>query len=200
MFIIRKAILHAIAPFARVANKINWRAGRPYKSRFETLEPHIGKLAPGMIILSHKNYELTNWFISGYWTHIAVIASEKHIIEAVSRGVVKTSIDEFFSSIDDFIILEPAFCCRASMQKAVEYMERFMGYPYNFRFLPSDRSFTCIDLVGRAYSLSANIEKIKASSAPGVFNYITREVILPENILNLENAWNIIYGSRLQMA
>jgi hypothetical protein len=200
MFIIRKAILHAIAPFARVANKINWRAGRPYKSRFETLEPHIGKLAPGMIILSHKNYELTNWFISGYWTHIAVIASEKHIIEAVSKGVVKTHINEFFSSIDDFIILEPAFCCRASMLKAVEYMEKFMGYPYNFRFLPSERSFTCIDLVGRAYSLSANIEKIKASSSPGVFNYITREVILPENILNLENAWNIIHGSRLQMA
>jgi hypothetical protein len=200
MFIIRKAVLYAIAPFARIANKINWRFGRPYKIRFETLEPHIGKLAPGMIILSHKNYELTNWFISGYWTHIAVIASEEYIIEAVGRGVVKTRINEFFSSIDDYIILEPVFCCRDSMRKAVEYMERHMGYPYNFRFIPSDRSFTCIDLVGRAYSLSEHIKKTKASSSPGVYNFLTKEVIVPENILNLENAWNIIHGPQRQMA
>jgi uncharacterized protein YycO len=194
MYILRKTILHAIAPFARVANKINWRIGRPYKSQFETLQPHIWKLAPGMIILSHKNYELTNWFINGYWTHVSVIASDKYIIEAVSKGVVKTRINEFFSSIDDFIILEPAFCCRDSMLKAVEYMEKYMGYPYNFKFLPSENSFTCIDLVGRAYSLSSNIEKIKSSSASGMLNYLTREVILPENILNLEKAWNIVHG------
>ncbi|MEI6049065.1 MAG: YiiX/YebB-like N1pC/P60 family cysteine hydrolase [Bacteroidota bacterium] len=197
MFIIRKTILHAIAPFARVANKINWRVGRGYKSRFETLQPHIGKLVPGMIILSHKDYELTNWFISGYWTHVAVIASENYVIEAVSKGVIKTRLKEFFSSIDDFIILEPAFCGRASMLKAVEYMEKYMGYPYNFNFLPSDRSFTCIDLVGRAYSLSGNIEKIKSASSAGFINYITREVILPENILNLENGWNIVYGLKV---
>jgi hypothetical protein len=195
MYILRKTILHAIAPFAMFANKINWRIGRPYKRRFETLQPHVGKLAPGMVILSHKDYELTNWFISGYWTHVAVIASDDFIIEAVSKGVVKTPMNEFFSSIDDYIILEPAFCCRASMLRAVEYMEKYIGYPYNFRFLPSDRSFTCIDLVGRAYSLLGNIKKIKESTNQGVINYLTREVILPENILNIENGWEIVYGS-----
>jgi uncharacterized protein YycO len=198
MYIIRKTILHAIAPFAMFANKINWRIGRPYKRRFETLQPHVGKLAPGMVILSHKDYELTNWFIRGYWTHVAMIASEGFIIEAVSKGVVKTPMNEFFSSVDDYIILEPVFCCRASMLRAVEYMEKYIGYPYNFRFLPSDRSFTCIDLVGRAYSLFGNIEKIKVSSTPGVINYITREVIIPENILNLENTWQIVYEANIR--
>ena len=193
MFIIRKTILHAIAPFAMVANKINWRIGRPYRSQFATLQPHVEKLAPGMIILSHKDFELTNWFINGYWTHIAVIASENHIIEAVSKGVVKTNISEFFSSVDDFIILEPAFCSRSSMLKAVEYMEKYIGYPYNFKFIPSDQSFTCIDLVGKAYSLSEDIEKVKSSSTPGLINYLTREVILPENIMNIENGWRIVH-------
>jgi uncharacterized protein YycO len=200
MFIIRKTILHAIAPFARVANKINWRIGRPYKSQFIALQPHIGKLAPGMIILSHKNYELTNWFISGYWTHIAVIASEEHIIEAVSKGVVKTQIDVFFSSIDDYIILEPAFCCRNTMAGAVKYMEKYIGYPYNFRFLQCDQSFTGIDLVCQAYALNINNERSGSSTVPGLISYITREVLFPENILNLENAWNIVHSSRVQSA
>jgi uncharacterized protein YycO len=200
MFIIRKVILYAISPFARVANKINWRIGRPYKRSFETLQPHIGKLTPGMIILSHKDYELTNWFISGYWTHVAVIASENYIIEAVSKGVVKTPIDTFFSSTDDYIILEPAFCGRASMVKAVEYMEKYIGYPYNFKFLQCDRSFTCIDLVCRAYSLSISNEKVKSSAASGMISYITREVVLPESILKLENAWNIVYSSKVLTA
>ncbi len=193
MFIVRKTILHAIAPFAMVANKINWRIGRPYRSQFAALQPHIEKLAPGMIILSHKDFELTNWFINGYWTHVAVIASENHIIEAVSKGVVKTNICDFFSSVDDFIILEPVFCSRSSMLEAVRFMEQYIGYPYNFKFIPSNQSFTCIDLVGRAYSLSENIEKIKSSSAPGLINYLTREVILPENIMKIENGWKIVY-------
>jgi hypothetical protein len=189
---VRKAILYTISPFARVANKVNWRVGRPYKKGFDTIQPHIGRLAPGMIILSHKDYELTNWFISGYWTHVAVIASENTIIEAVSKGVIKTRINEFFSSIDDFIIIEPTFCSRASMLKAVEYMERYIGYPYNFNFLQSDQSFTCIDLVCRAYSLSIHSEKRRASATPGLIGYITQEVIMPESILNLDNAWSII--------
>jgi uncharacterized protein YycO len=199
MFIIRKIILCTIAPFARVANKINWRIGRPYKRSFETLQPHIGKLAPGMIILSHKDYELTNWFISGYWKHVAVIASENYIIEVVGEGVVKTRIDEFFSSVDNYVILEPVFCSQISMVKAVEYMEKYIGYPYNFTFLQCDGSFTCIDLVCRAYSLTIRNEKSR-SFTPGMIRYITREILYPENILNLENAWNIVYGSTAQIA
>ena len=79
------------------------------------------------------------------------------------------------------------------MLEAVEYMEKYIGYPYNFKFISSDQSFTCIDLVGKAYSLSEDIEKVKSSSTPGLINYLTREVILPENIMNIENGWRIVH-------
>jgi hypothetical protein len=192
MLIIRKAILYTISPFARIANKINWRIGRPYKKSFDIIQPYIGELAPGMIILSHKDYELTNWFISGYWTHVSVIASEDEIIEAVGKGVIKTPIREFFSSIDDFIILEPAFCSRESMANAVKYMERYIGFPYNFFFLQSERSFTCIDLVYRAYSLSVKKRECDTLKIPSLIRYVSRDVIMPENLLNLKNAWRIV--------
>jgi hypothetical protein len=200
MYLFRKALLYTISPFARIANRINWRIGRPYKSNFGKIQHRIGSLSPGMIILSHKNYELTNWFISGYWTHIAVLASKDFVIEAVSKGVLKTPVDQFFSSVDDYIILEPAFCSRNTMLKAVGYMERYLGYPYNFYFLPSEQSFTCIDLVCRAYSLSIGDEKSRNKKPSGIIGYISQDVIMPESILSLDKAWNIVFQSRFQTA
>jgi|WetSurMetagenome_2_1015567.scaffolds.fasta_scaffold485807_2 hypothetical protein len=188
----RKAILYAVSPFAMLANKINWRFGRPYKTKYDSFLPHISRFAPGMIILSHKDYELTNWFIRGYWTHVAMFASQDYIIEAVGRGVVRTPVKDFFSSIDDFIILEPKFCSRASMLEAVNYVQKYVGYPYNFKFLQSDRSFTCIDLICRAYDLSINNDKRMALTITGLMDYITEEVIMPQSILNLDNTWNVI--------
>jgi hypothetical protein len=200
MFILRKAILYTISPFARVANKINWRIGRPYKSCFDTIQPYMEKLAPGMIVLSHKDYELTNWFISGHWTHVSVIASEREIIEAVGQGVIKTPIRKFFSSVDDFMILEPTFCSRETMANAVKYMEKYIGYPYNFVFLQSEHAFTCIDLVYRAYSLSVKKADYNTLKLPGLFRYVSRDVIMPESLLNLEGAWQIVYKSLAETA
>ena len=95
----RKAILYSISPFAMLANKINWRFGRPYRRNYEFVKPHIQRFAPGMIILSHKDYELTNLFIGGYWTHVAIIVSQNEVIEAISKGVVKTNTKKFFSTL-----------------------------------------------------------------------------------------------------
>ena len=196
----RKAILYSISPFAMLANKINWRFGRPYRKNFDFVKPHIKRFAPGMVILSHKDYELTNLFIDGYWTHVAIFSSENEIIEAISKGVVKTNAKKFFSTIDDFIVLEPKFCDRITMQKAVEYANRYVGYPYNFKFLQNKRSFTCIDLICRAYSLSINNEKERSLTITGLVNYITEDVIMPESILKMEGAWNIVDLSNTKIA
>lgn len=196
---IREAILYAISPFAMAANKINWRFGRPYRKSYDVIKPHICRLVPGMVILSHKDYELTNLFISGYWTHVAMFVSENEIIEAISKGVVKTQAAKFFSTIDDFIILEPKFCSKSSMLKAVEYANRYVGYPYNFKFLQNNDSFTCIDLICRAYSLSISNEKSRSLTITGLLNYITEDVVKPENILEMENAWNAVDLSNAQI-
>jgi hypothetical protein len=192
---VRIAVLYFCSPFARIANKINWRIGRPYRSNFEADKLAEIILIPGMIILSHKDFELTNWFISGYWTHVAVVSTDGRVVQAVSKGVIKTGINEFFSSIDDFILMEPAFCCPNSMFRAAENMEKFLDYPYNFTFLSNGRSFTCIDLVCRAYAI--DIRKIKRHS-PGrnsFLGYFTREVMMPEYLLSIEKGWNIVHST-----
>lgn len=191
---LRKAFLYIISPFSRVANKINWRAGRPYRSSFETVRPLLGSIEPGMVILSHKNYELTNLFINGYWTHVAMLA-DGFVIEAVSRGVIRTPVDRFFSSVDDWIILEPVFCPRCSMKKAVAYMEQYIGYPYNFVFMPSENAFTCIDLVCKAYELPVRKGKTGNVHPLDLIGYFSRDIILPESILELSTHWRIFSRS-----
>lgn len=192
MYLFRRFLLILISPFSRLANKISWRAGRPYRSRFEQVRPYIGLIEPGMVILCHKEYELTNWFISGYWTHVAVMARENTIIEAVSRGVIRTPAEVFFSSIDDFIVLEPAFCMPSERLKAVEYMEQFIGYPYNFAFMPRDDAFTCIDLVCRAYGLPARKGKAGKIHPLDLIGYFSTDVILPENLLDASDSWRVV--------
>lgn len=192
MSTLRKAFLYLISPFSMLANKVSWRAGRPYRYAFETIKPHIGKFQPGMIILSHKEYELTNLFISGYWTHVAVVSTNHTVIEAISRGVIRTPAEVFFSSVDDFILLEPVFCQQADRLNAHAYMEKYIGYPYNFAFMPREDAFTCIDLVCRAYNLQVRKGKSGKVHPLDLIGYFSRDIILPENLLETANCWRIV--------
>lgn len=190
----RKAILLLISPFSMLANKISWRAGRPYRSTFDQVRPVIHCLEPGMVILSHKNYELTNVFINGYWTHVAMMG-EGFVIEAVSRGVIRTPVDRFFSSVDDWMILDPVFCPPCSRQNAVAFMEQYIGYPYNFAFMPRENAFTCIDLICKAYNLQARRGKSGDLHPLDLIGYFSRDIILPENILELPGCWRTVLRS-----
>jgi hypothetical protein len=52
-------------PFIRLANRINWRFGRSYKCERVNVDGIRPLLTPGMLVLTHKDYEFTNLFING---------------------------------------------------------------------------------------------------------------------------------------
>ncbi len=140
-----------LRPLTRAANRISWRFGRPYGCSARIPVGLPGRLLPGMVLLSHKKYELTNLFIPGYWTHAALVACSDEVLEAVSAGVTRRSLADFVSHADDVLVLRPAFCGPEEMRMAVRRAGQYLGLPYNFLFNPSEGSCYCSELVCRAY-------------------------------------------------
>lgn len=145
-----------------------------------------------MIVLSHKNYEFTNLFIKGYWTHAAVIVSNNEIVEALSSGVMQNNIRDFFSTSDDFIILEPINMDEKSKEEAVKFIKNKIGSPYNFSFIQSEDKFTCSDLVGRAYKITMPDQLEEPAESFSFINYLTSDVFRPEQVLQQNGMWKVV--------
>lgn len=189
---LRSAVFIMISPFSRIANKINWRFGRKFRFQDNYTEYIGNKLKPGMVVLSHKNYELTNLFIKGYWTHAAMVVSNNEIVEALSSGVMKNEVNSFFSKSDDFIILEPTVFDADIRNKAISYIKTKIGSPYNFSFIQCDDKFTCSDLVTRAYDMSITGNQESESQGFGLLDYLTSEVLYPEQVLQQQDQWKVV--------
>jgi hypothetical protein len=176
-------------PIIRLAGKISWRMGRPYKIRMDKLQDIKGKIKPGMVVLTRKEYELTNLFIPGYWTHTAMIVSDNEIVEAVRQGVMRKQIDEFFTTVDDFLILEPRFCDRSTMQNATKFAKNVIGYPYNYFFMPHHNSYFCTELIFNAYAHASGQEMNTEYKLRPVWDFTGDESYLPQKLAELSQYW-----------
>jgi hypothetical protein len=74
-------------------------------------------------------------------------------------------------------------------------MEQYIGYPYNFAFMPREDAFTCIDLICKAYNLQARSGKSGDLHPLDLIGYFSRDIILPENILELPGCWRTVLRS-----
>ena len=107
-----------------------------------------------MILLSRREFQITNYFIDGYWTHSAMIMPSEKVIEATVNGVKINELWEFFLKTDDFVILKPRFCGIKEMEKACSHASENVGKPYSFDFNNSDDSLYCSELVLKVYARS----------------------------------------------
>jgi uncharacterized protein YycO len=192
LYYLRYLVFVLILPVVRNISRVNWRLGRPYKCSSTHLDPVRKFLHPGMIILSHKNYELTNLFIRGYFTHAAMVIHGDYIVEAVSEGVVRRQLSEFIGNVDDFIILEPRFCTRDSMLEAGEFVERSVGYRYNFTFRSGRKAFYCSELVYRAYSETHGWNHVKNEYPREAWDFDPWKIMIPQNLLESEMLWHVV--------
>jgi len=180
-------------PFSKLINKINWRFGRPYSCNSIETEQIKKKLQPGMIILSHRNYECSSLFISGYWTHAAMVTTSGHIVDATRKGVSLNSVESFFSTIDDFILLKPSFCSQDVMENAGFLAIGQVGYPFSFNFLNSNKTFYCSGLVCWVYSQAIIADK--SNNIPNLLqNFCKGSIIRPKDFYNHQDSWQIMEG------
>jgi hypothetical protein len=183
------SLILLLNPFIRLANKINWRFGRSYKCGRAHVDAIRPLLTSGMLVLTHKNYELTNLFISGYWTHAAMVTSADTVVEAISQGVVTKSAETFFATVDDFLILKPRFCSQESMRTAGDQAAEYVGYPYNYTFRPDEDSVYCSELIFRAYAKTPEWRRIDRTSAKGILEYNNGGILLPHSFSEAKRLW-----------
>ena len=181
-----------ISPFARVFNKINWRFGREYECSGHNSENLHDILKPGMILLSHKKYELTNVFIKGYWTHTSIIISDEELVEATGNGVEKKLIEDVISNTDDYIFLKPLFCNENGMQKASNFVVDVVGYPYNFSLRQYTRSFYCSELIYWAYFRSIKLNGDNNNYYKIIREFLGEDIIMPQHFIESEDLWEVV--------
>ena len=186
------AALWLCLPLTRLVNRINWRFGRGYECNFKQIEPYIEYLQPGTVILTHRKYEFSTLFIPGYWTHSAVVALPGWIVEATGKGVCLNSMEAFFSTIDDFIVLKPSFCLEEIMKITGEKALQLVGYPFSFDFRNTNGMFYCSGLICWIY-LQTLMDREESINIPSILqNFLHGNIIKPIDIYTQKDSWQVI--------
>jgi hypothetical protein len=179
-------------PVSRVINRINWRFGREFVCKFREIQTIKSHLQPGVVILTHKKYEFSSMFIPGYWTHSAIVSISGAVVEATGKGVRMNTIESFFSTIDDFIILQPCFCSRDTMKKAGEQASALVGYPFSYDFRNTGTKFYCSGLVCSVYT-QALTGREDAVNIPFVLKmFLLGNIVKPTDLCSNPDAWEVI--------
>ena len=188
-------ILRLCLPITKIINRINWRFGRPYLCTYKQIDSYKEHLHPGAVILTHKKYEFSTLFIPGYWTHSALVTSTGYIVEATGSGVHINSLESFFSTVDDFIVLKPRFCCKDTMKKAGRRASQLIGYPFSFDFRNTDEMFYCSGLICWVYTQTL-AEKCNPQKFPCIFqNYLKGNIIKPMDLYAFRDSWQVFRNS-----
>jgi hypothetical protein len=185
--------LYYCTPLIRVSKYLTWRFGRRFRCAEMDFDSIRSMVTPGMIILSRREFQVSNFFIEGHWTHTALIMPGEKIIEATSHGVIVSDLRELFLKTDDFVILKPRFCGMPEMVKACGHASEIVGAPYSFDFLNSDSSYYCSQLILKVYARSCAWDW-KNSKEPGEFkNLCAGKIVRPSDLYHNQNAWEIIF-------
>lgn len=185
--------LYYFTPLIRVSKYFKWRFGRKYKCSELDLDQIRELLKPGMILLSRREFEISNYFIDGYWTHTAMVMPQGKIIQATAKGVIINELEEFFLTTDDFVILKPRFCGIQEMEKACIHASEVVGIPYSFDFNNADDTLYCSELVLKAYARTCGWNR-KSHHEPNEFNHLCDgKIVHPSDLYHNQNAWEIVF-------
>ena len=187
---IQRLFLDITSRVARFVGKIHM----PY-SRKKLSSKHVRELEqilkPGMILLSHTRGEFSNYFIPGFWAHVAIVDDNHDVIEAVAKGVVMTDLIDFVMTKDAVMVVDALFIHEDQRMAVVEEARKHLGKPYDFELVQSNiEKFYCSEL---AYL------SLKAASGELPFTLrktLGRYTITPQDFENAKAKFDTIYDSR----
>ena len=185
--------LHYCTPLIRFSKHLTWRFGRKFRCSDLDLEKIRKVMIPGMILLSRRDFQISNFFIEGYWTHTAMIMPREKIIEATPKGVILKELQDFFLKTDDFVLLKPRFCGFHDMEIACGHASKTVGSPYSFDFNNSDDSFYCSELVLKVYAKTCGWNR-KDLHEPSEFRHLCDgKIVRPHDLYQDRNAWEVVF-------
>jgi uncharacterized protein YycO len=184
--------LYFCTPLIRAVKDLNWRFGRQFRCSGPDIDRVMDLHSPGMVVLSHREYQFTNLFIEGYWTHTAMIMPRGQVIEAIGEGVVMRDLHSFLSTVDDFVILRPKFCGSEEMEMACHHAAGILGAPYSFDFNNSDTEYYCSKLVLKAYARSCGWKQHNHSFPEEFRNLCEGRIVHPSEIYRNSGSWEVV--------
>jgi uncharacterized protein YycO len=139
---------------------------------------------PGDVILTRSKWEFTNCVIPGFYSHAALVFDHNGVIEAVGKGVRKTSWHYFLHSKDFIGVFRYRF--PGNPDAVAERANIFIGKKYDNYFEIGNDSFYCSEMAWQAY---ADVHKN--------FKFIKREIfgvktVLPDDFTCVRYWDNII--------
>lgn len=107
-------------------------------------------LKPGDVLATRKDCALTNYFLPGFWPHVAMYVGQEQVVESLKDGVHERAMDSPFGN-DAIAVIRPRLDS-GFVQEAIDRSRTHVGKPYDFDFdfTRADR-MVCTEVVYRSY-------------------------------------------------
>lgn len=152
-------------------------------------------LTPGMVLLTRREYELSNMLQDGFYKHAAIFSTPNsrripNVVEAIGPGVRPTGIIDFMFSKDYIKILKPKFADEYEMNQAAINANTLIGKPYDFQFKPTNNAWYCSEVIWWAYDNAVERSPFVPRVTLGV------PTITPQDFDNAKDKWETVLDSR----
>lgn len=155
LYWVRRFLIRILLPITKLLGHI-YLAPKSRAIRRHEVDSLEEELSLGDVVLSYTKGELTNFLIKGDYKHCGIYAGANKIIEATSKGVVLTVLDDFCASKDKVAVCRPLFCDEKQIIKAVRYARDRRGSSYDYYFEPNEHAFYCAELIAKAYDYATD--------------------------------------------
>lgn len=120
------------------------------------------QLKPGDILLRRTEGTSGNVFIPSWWKHAAVYVGGGKIVEATFKGVVETTLDDFFAHGDHVSVVRPKDFSKSQSRAMVTHARAQLGKPYDFDMDFDDASrVSCTELAANAVGAATKKPLVK---------------------------------------
>lgn len=183
-------------PVIRIANRITWRFGRPYRCSGDIAASLINVLRPGMLVVTRTEYLFGNLWIHGYWTHVAMVMPGNDLIEAVGSGVRSVSPNDLLKHIDDWAVFCPSLAGNDLVHAACTFARQATGLKYNFSFRRKFRKYYCSELIYQAFESGSRTcggtEELTSYGRP---YWDKKFIITPDWLVTMPLGWIQVAGA-----
>jgi len=140
-------------------------------------EQILDLLQPGDVIVTRKEHAITNYFLPGYWPHVAMYVGDNAVVESMKDGVREREMSSPFGN-DSVAVIRPRLDT-ANINSAIQRARSHVGKPYDFDFdfTRADR-LVCTEVVYRSYEGLGGLQFSLTRRAG-------RETLSAEDLLNL---------------